>query len=105
MKIPLTTIYNWTKFVSLFLVCQECGKKVKRSRVDQYYCSRKCKEKVKYRRVQQRKRKGIPPRICEQCGKSFNPRNDKRHKYCSYKCKDAAAKQRRRKKAAAAKAD
>ena len=100
MGIPRRTIQAWTAEMGGGVIsCQVCDNRKYVKRLSAKYCSESCKKRAQY----QRKHPPAPSRRCVEveCKKWFNPRNDKRHIYCSRKCLNRAAQRRRRKQSRA----
>ena len=95
--IPPRTIHAWTAEMGGGIIrCHVCDKRKHVKRLPAKYCSESCKKRAQYLR----KHPPAPSRQCAEveCKEWFNPRNDKRHIYCSRKCLNRAAQRRRRKK-------
>ena len=89
LDVAPSTFRNWTDDITPpKRRCEICQLKFTPSRANQQYCSRACRNRRYYdQRTSETKKR------CPVCQRRFVPTPRKR--YCSFKCKDAAAKRRR----------
>ena len=93
--IPLPTVRSWTQDIvsaeATQIKCVVCGKKKRTLNIKQVYCSVSCKNRVNYQRRRQRQVVVPDMRICQHCGKQYQPRHGNAIKYCGTECRNKAS--------------
>ena len=93
--IPLSTVRSWTQDIvsaeATQIQCVVCGKKKRTLNIKQVYCSVSCKNRVNYQRRRQRQVVVPDMRICQHCGKQYQPRHGNAIKYCGTECRNKAS--------------
>ena len=93
--ILLSTVRSWTQDIvsaeATQIQCVVCGKKKRTLNIKQIYCSISCKNRANYQR--RRPRQVVVPdmRICQHCGKQYQPRHGNAIKYCGTECRNKAS--------------
>jgi len=70
--------------LQVVVVCPGCDKPFSRRRVDQHYCSDRCRQRA--RNVRRAKKEQSTPRLCLQCGEEIRGKNRANKQFCSTKC-------------------
>ena len=93
--ILLSTVRSWTQDIvsaeATQIKCAVCGKKKRTLNIRQIYCSASCKNRVNYQRRRQRQVVVPDMRICQHCGKQYQPRHGNAIKSCGTECRNKAS--------------
>ena len=73
--------------------CEHCGTAVQARIKSKKYCSKRCSDAARSKRLRAKKPGALFPRSCDECGLTFQPKNGGQ-RYCSSECKYVVDKRR-----------